>query len=189
MVLIVVGIDFNSVDMIMSVDPERVDEALDMCGRAFTSRAISEKDLQSLIGKLYHVSICAPGAERFINRFRQLMNMASRDGMTLISGDARLDIAWFLQFLPAFNGKAVIRDERVDITVAVDFCLSGGGGVSPSGSYIARYSPAILSCGFGIGSLESFNVLTAVRLWAQDWKGLHVLIFVDNMATVNVKYI
>ena len=98
-----VGIDFNSVDMIMSVDPERVVEALDMCGRAFTSRAISEKDLQSLIGKLYHDSICAPGAERFINRLRQLMPMASRDGMALISGDARLDIVWFLQFLPAFN--------------------------------------------------------------------------------------
>ena len=181
-----VGISFDTLAMIMSVDPDKVTETLDYCRWAMDRQFLSEKELQSLVGKLYHVSVCSPGAERFINRLRCLLSEAASNGMVCLTQGVRLDLAWFIQFLPAFNGKAVIRDATIDLEIAVDSCLTGGGDVSPDASYIAPYGPGITDCAFSISSLEAFNLLTAVRLWAGRWSGKNVLAYVNNMTTVCV---
>ena len=81
----------------------------------------------------------------------------------------------------------MIRDATIDLEIVVDSCLmggGGGGGVSPDASYIAPYGPGITDCAFSISSLEAFNLLIAVRLWAGGWSGKNVLAYVDNMTTV-----
>ena len=118
------GISFDTLTSFMSVDPDKVTETFDYC------RWAMDRQLQSLVRKLYHVSICSPGAARFINRLRCLLSEATIKGMVCLTQGARLDLAWFIQFLPAFNGKAVFRDATIDLEIAVDSCLTGGGGVS-----------------------------------------------------------
>ena len=154
-----------------------------MCLHYLSQASITEHQLQSLVGKLYHVVSCPPGAERFINRLRQLLSPAGVHGRVLLAG-AYLDLAWFAQFLPSFNGMDVIRDGRCDFEVAVDSCLTGAGGVSPNASYMLQYGPGIIGCGFSISGLEAYNLLVAVRLWVTGWRHKHVLIYVDNSATV-----
>ena len=86
---------------------------------------------------------------------------------------AYLDLAWFAQFLPSFNGIDVIRDGRYDFEVAVD-----------SNAQMLQYGPGIIGCSFSISGLEAYNLLVVVRLWVTGWRHKHVLVYVDNSSTV-----
>ena len=64
----------------------------------------------------------------------------------------------------------------------------GGGGVCEGyGNYSLEYPPSITACKFSISSLECFNVILVVRVWAGCWSGRHNLLFCDNAATVNAR--
>lgn len=185
-IMIFLGILFNTILMIMSVNPSKVKEAWSMCKHYMTAVSITRGELQKLLGRLFHVSSCAVGSRRFLNRLLDLLRQTNNSPRVTISLEAKLDLAWFVNFIPAFNGKSIIRDETIDFEIAVDSCLTGGGGVSPDASYRTIYNDVIVACKFSISSLECYNLLIAVRLWVSTWQGKHVAIFCDNMATVSV---
>ena len=184
--MIFLGILFNTILMIMSVNPVKVKEAWEMCKRYISTDTITRNELQKLLGRLFHVSSCAQGSRRFLNRLLDLLKESNQVSRVTISLEAKLDLAWFVNFIPAFNGQSVIRDDTIDFEVAVDSCLTGGGGVAPEASYRTTYNDGITSCNFSISSLECYNLLLATRLWVSQWQGKHVAVFCDNAATVSV---
>ena len=96
------------------------------------------------------------------------------------------DLAWFLCFLKKYNGKALIRSFLwPSVTVQVDACLLGGGGLSEAIGYMYyMFPPHILSMALHISALELFNVLVALRLWKTQLSGLTIKVLCDNSASV-----
>ena len=121
----------------MSIDRIKIEEAIELCRKFLQQVSATLHQLQSMIGKLFHVSKCTLGARAFLLRLLDFLRQA-----------------W------------------------------GGGGISEGyGFYSIEYPDYIRQWGFCIASLECLNLLFAIRIWAQAWKGLNVLYW-DNMATV-----
>ena len=180
-----VGVFFDAILMSMAIDQARIREALDLCLGFMQAVDISLRELQVLVGKLCHVSKCSAPARRFTARLLDLLRQAHRTSPITISPQARLDVAWFLAFLPLFNGVTLIKSDVAQVVAQVDACPRGAGGICTGvGYYAYDFPPSITQCLFSIAALECFNILVACRVWRQDWSGQHVLLYSDNWAAV-----
>ena len=85
-----------------------------------------------------------------------------------------------------YNGRAVIRSFVVEsITLEVDACLVGGGGICKGiGYFFYPFTETIVAKNLHISALESLNTLVALRVLGHDLKGKTVRLFCDNMPTV-----
>ena len=132
-----------------------------------------------------HVSKCSPPARRFTNRVLDLLRAARQASPQAITDAARLDVTWFLAFLPLYNGVNLIKAETAQLVAQVDACTSGAGGICAGVGFFSFLFPeSITACQFAIASLECYNVLVACRMWMPSWRGLHVLLYPDNWASV-----
>ena len=180
-----IGVHFDTLLMLMSIDPERVAEAVALCRDFLAATYTHRHSMQSFLGKVFHATRCTEQARRFTGHLFDLLRATSNDRMTLITPEARLEARWLCAFLPCFNGKTLIKPTVAQVIVHVDSCLQGGGGFAKDyGYYHVAYPLAISHCHFGISSLECFNVLIALRLWAPVWQSMTVLLYTDNAATV-----
>ena len=115
------------------------------------------------------------------------MNVASAPYTTLtaVTDGARWDALWLANFLTHFNSRTIIRPTVAQQAVFVDACLQGAGGHAPGlGLYAYEFPDCIQRCQFSINSLEAFNILVCLRLWASHWTGQSVILFCDNWASV-----
>ena len=89
------------------------------------------------------------------------------------------DLAWFIKFIPSFNGHTYFNKglPSADNQVFIDASLTGLG---------ATPVYSILGFKLGIVQLEMFNILLALRSWAKLWAHQSILIHCDNMAVVQV---
>ena len=183
--MIWVGVVYDSDNLTMAIDPERISEARWLCAEFLHRDFIMLREIQSLVGKIFHVSKCASPAHRFCSRLLDLLRAAQRTSPLPVTEQARLDARWFYSFLPLCNGMALIKSDTADLVVQVDACLASAGGVCATmGYYHFRFPQGIAQCGFCIAALEAFNILVACRLWAPVWKGQHVLLFSDSWVVV-----
>ena len=184
-VLIWIGVLFDTLRMLMAFDPDKIVEALILCQQFIDASWVSLHDLQVFVGKLCHVTKCSTPARRFTSRVLDLLRAAQRHSPVPISHGAKLDVAWFLSFLPMFNGITLMKAETAQMVAQVDACPAEAGGICAGLKYYAITFPeAITVCEFSIASLECFNILLACRIWMQYWRGLHVLLYSDNWASV-----
>ena len=180
-----VGVWFDSIRMIMAIDPDRVREAIEECEAFLLAVTVTLHRMQKLMGKLFHAAKCTHSARAFMARMLDLLREAASRHIVSISEGARADARWLRTFLGGFNGVTRIKPGEPEITASVDSCLSGGGGECAGlGFYAVEYPEYIQVLGLAIASLECFNLLMALRLWARAWAGKHVKVFCDNWATV-----
>ena len=178
--MIWIGVLFNARNMTMAIDPERIREATEACRAFLEASTISLHGLQCFLGKLFHAIKCTESARAFIARILDLLRLAIREGTV-----AKMDAAWCAAFLDRFNGITIAKPDVAEIVASVDSCLTGGGGFCEGHGYYAVEYPDCITCWkFSISSLECFNVLLALRLWAPSWSGKYVLLFCDNAAKV-----
>ena len=180
-----IGVGYDSIAMIMFIEPSKIREAIELCDEFLTSSTITHKRLQKVLGKVFYVIRCTEAARRFTNRLLDLLRLAHRLNVVSITYEARLDAIWIATFLPHFNGRTVIKPSTAQRVAFVDACLQSGGGFCKDHGYFSYlFPPSICACMFTIAALEAFNLLVGVRLWAQEWHGLHVLAYSDNWASV-----
>ena len=180
-----VGVTFNSIDMTMAIEAAKVQEALELCDLFLAASSTSLKNMQSFMGKIYHVAKCSAPARRFTSRLQDLLRRLHTLSPQSITSQARLDALWFRAFLPLFNGVSLIKSETADLVVQVDACLQGAGGICAEVAYYHFQFPiGILSCHFSIAALECLNILVACRLWCQRWAGQHVLLYSYSWSSV-----
>ena len=169
----------------MAIDPEKVTEALELCAQFIRASTTTLHSMQVFVGKLMHVSKCSPPARRFTNRVLDPLRAARQASPQAITDAARLDVTWFLAFLPLYNGVNLIKAETAHLVAQVDACTSGAGGICAGVGFFSFLFPeSITCCQFAIASLECYNVLVACRMWMPSWRGLHVLLYSDNGAFV-----
>ena len=180
-----IGVWYDTIRMLMSIDRDRVQEALKACGDFLSATRITLHAMQRLMGKVFHATKCTVAARAFLGRMLDLLREATGKQIVDITAEARADVAWLLAFLVHFNGLTLIKPAEPQFEASVDSCLGGGGGWCEGlGFYSVEYPEYIQQCKFSIASLECYNLLVAVRLWVKEWRGCKVRLFCDNWATV-----
>ena len=181
-----VVVDIESTTLSVPIDKQN--EILGKCKKVYNMKCITKKGLQSLLGSLMFIYKCVKPSRFFVNRLlEKLRNMTSNK--TVVDQDIKQDVAWFLKFLPQFQGTASYC--HVDIqggeTIEIDATLNSVGGVWGNEIYNAKIPDDILvEAKTNITHLEMINIIVALNIWGSQWRHGKVLIKTDNMATVNI---
>ena len=97
------------------------------------------------------------------------------------------DLAWFLEFLPTFNGITYIKKSDVFIEnyVYSDASLTGLGAIW-NGRVYSTPIFSIPGLHLKIVHLEMLNTVLALRTWGSHWRHKKIKIFCDNLAVIQV---
>ena len=99
-------VDTNS--MTVTVQKEKVDEAIDDCEQWLTKQVVTRKELRSLFGRLKHITSCIPAANRFLNRILQALRDAPKSGTMPTPPDMLKDLHWFIRCARELNGITLL---------------------------------------------------------------------------------
>ena len=183
------GVQFDTVQMTMSVTPERLAEIESLLSVWSVRRSATKSELQSLVGKLSFVSKCVRQSRLFLARILALLRTLKRNHYrSRLTGEFRKDIAWWLRFMRSYNGVSIISSlswTAPDTVFSTDACLSGCGGLSSSQYFHVVFPSDVLAVYAQIHLLEALAILVAVRLWGHLWSGLRIQVFCDNAAVVS----
>ena len=124
------GIIIDTVNQMVSVTEDKQKDILQKCMDVLQSKIVTKRKFQSVIGSLMYIHKCVRPARFFTNRLLQALR-DSTGKFVKISDDIRKDVAWFVEFIPKFNGKAnyTYRNPNNAHTIAIDASLNRVGGV------------------------------------------------------------
>ena len=180
-----VGVTFDTVKMLMYIDQQRLDEAVEFRTNFLLKFEVSRKFMERMMGKIFHAIKCTDSAQRFTSRLLALLTRAPLHGKVSIDVQARQDATWLAHFLPRFNRTTVIKPRVAQLVVVVDTCPTRTGGYFEDfGYYHFSFPPSITDLELNIAYLECLNTLFAVRLWIPFWRGKRVMLYCDNAATI-----
>ena len=132
--------------------------------------ALVSKLTPTLLGKLSFVTVRVKSGRIFMSRLlNNLRAFPSSRWTAVVSHDMKLDIDWWLTFLPLFNGVSFIKSEVWsfdDFHFSTNACLSGGGATCQHQCFSVVFPPNILQEATHITALELFVVVVAIRAWA-----------------------
>ena len=104
-----------------------------------------------------------------------------------LTAAARADIAWWVEFLPSWNGRAFFPPPPVAAAAlgfATDASGVGLGAVFGQQWLYAAWPPAFRA--YHINVLELFAVAVAVHYWGAEWHDTQILLHTDNIPVVQV---
>ena len=183
------GIEVDTASMELRIPPDRIEATISLLRSWRKKDSCTKTELQSILGKLHFISKCCKPARLFVNRMLETLRNANAHGYTQhvpLDSEFQKDINWFIDFLPSFNGKSVIRDKRIDYTAEVDSCLTGCGALCQNEFYHEIFPDFIQTESHPIAHLEMLNLVLAAKVWAKKWAGHRVLFLCDNMVSVSV---
>ena len=192
--MIFLGVMIDTVDMTISVPPDKYQDIHTVLQRWRSKFTASRKEVQSIIGTLQFAAKCVRPGRIFISRMlRHLRSMtcfAHNEQVPLPSSFLR-DVQWWTTFMARYNGVSIIplSDWSVpDSVVSTDSCLSGCGGFSYStGEFFhAQFPDFILRLELDINCLELLAIVIALKLWGSSLKGNRINVFCDNQTSVCV---
>ena len=176
------GFEFNTVDMQITIPQDKLREVLALMDTWTTRSHATRRDLQVLAGTLNHIALCILPARRFMARILTNLRSAPQTGWVRIDEEARRDIAWFVKYAEASNGRVLLQPTLHKLCLECDACLEGGGGFSPTHYYSVRF-PLEWMVKHHISRLEALNVIIAIKsLIPDDLHSTEVVIKTDNIA-------
>ena len=178
------GFKLDVANMILTIPKDKLDSIVQECQRWLTAKAATRQDIQSLAGRLIHVSKCIPPGRRFMCRILNALRHAPDTGHIWLSAQLKADVRWFYQFASLSNGLHLLKPSLQELEVECDSSLTGGGGATATHFYSLVY-PEVLQEGSPlIVQKEACNLLIAYRtLVPLDTAGHKVVIYTDNMAS------
>lgn len=181
-----IGIEFDSQAMEVRMPQQKIDDTLSLLRQWQDTTRATLQQLRRLLGKLFHIGQTCKPARLFVSRMLDTLRSAPPSGYIELPDSFQRDVAWFLAFLPNYNGIHLLDLSPPLFIVEVDSCLSGCGGISEGEFYHTRFPDFILQQDLAICHLEMLNVVIAVKLWHLYWRHSRVRIHCDNAAAVAV---
>lgn len=184
------GIWFDSVDMTMSIDNDRLDQIKTLLHEWQQKQYATRKDVERLVGLLNFVAKCVRPGRVFMARMFDYLAELPPEGTHLISDDFKLDVAWWGRFLPTYNGVSLIPHPEwcnLDSILETDACLTGAGAVNyAQKEYFHLKFPDWVTTKYQtINELELLTILIALRLWGSLFQGFRIKLMCDNMTAVS----
>ena len=150
----------------------------------------TKRDLLSLISKLSFATKIIPSGRIFLRRLNDLSTTVSKlHHRILINLDARLDLAWWQEFLPIWNGKYKIIDPKVIPTPSLNLFTDASGELGFQIYYEGHWVSQSWHDEFkhySIQCKELFLSFVTCLVWGQSFRGRKLLFNCDNQAVVDI---
>ena len=178
------GFRLNTLDMTLTIPKPKLQEILEECASWKKTHLANKKRVQSLSGKLSHISKCIRPARKFMYRILETIRQAPETGLVYITDAYKADVSWFLQYAALSNGLHLLEPPLSEFHLDCDSSLVGGGGNSSTHYYIMQYSEDHIRLYKPIHRLEAVNLLIAYRTLAPlDSQGVRIVITTDNLGS------
>jgi hypothetical protein len=192
------GIELDTLTMEARLPLGKLHKATELVEHALQKGKLSLQELQSLTGFLSFCSKVVPLGRSFLRRLYDATGSYPRTGTKgrRLTAEMKADLRWWKQFLPSWNGIAIIRATRELYLLWTD--ASGneglGGYYLPGPTSTASLGELTWSYAFAkphprrhrhkhINYKEMLAILTAFRLWLPKFSGgKHIAIHTDNTA-------
>ena len=160
------------------------------CLRFWSGRKkCSKRKLLSLTGKLSFAAKVVWSGRIFPRRLIDLSTTVSELHYHItLNQSAQEDIAWWLTFLPTWNGKSIIPDARWtslnSLVLFTDAASTlGFGGVFGDCWFSGAWPTYIQeNPSYSIQWKELFVIYVACTIWGNEWTGKKILFYTDNEA-------
>ena len=103
-VVVCLGIVFNTRELSLTITPDRLSKVLGILEDWEGCMSASRHDLQVLLGELHFVACCVRPGRVFVSRLLNFLPETPPMGKVSIPAEARKDVAWWLKFMPLYNG-------------------------------------------------------------------------------------
>ena len=155
------GIRINSRKMTLSVPAEKLREVIQAAQETAVKKRVTRKQMDSVIGKLLHISKCIRHARIFVARLLEATR-GERKAHIPVSEDIISDLEWFASFAKQWNGIALMDRGRSTRDISVSVTPTGIAGTDGTVAYEGQVAPV------GDGAkkqyeLEAINVLVAIK--------------------------
>ena len=101
----ILGFIIDTVNMSISVDPERIQDILDEMTRIEGRKAVRKSDLERLAGKMVFVCSVVPGGRTFMREILNTMNsLRHKNHWAHLSAGFQSDLRWWRRFALKWNG-------------------------------------------------------------------------------------
>ena len=145
--------------MTLAIPPEKVDQTLREIKKVLRRKAITRRQLQSIIGRVVHVAKCVPPARLFAARLLETLR-GPRVPEYEVDDQVRADLTWFTTYMKGWNSVSYIPTDQVSSTIYTDACMKGIGATDGITAYAAALSPETAAA-YHITEIEGLNVLIA----------------------------
>lgn len=171
--------------MTLSIPTKKLEEVLLECQKWTSRTRANKKALQSLIGKLAHISSCITHGKKFTIRLLATLRSLNHRLWTTLTPEAKLDIQWFLNYARIGNGISLLTYEMETQEIECDACLLGGGGHSSKYFYKWKFNQRHLDTYKTIHGIEAINILVAFKTLAPQpiHAKVNVVVLTDNIAS------
>ena len=113
-----------------SLPPDKLAELLADLQAWSSKKECIKRDLLSLIGKLNFACRIIPAGQIFLRHLIDLSTTARLPHHHIsLNTDARQDVAWWLKFLPLWNGRAIIPDPFWSRSLDLELFTDASGGL------------------------------------------------------------
>ena len=183
------GILFNTLEMTMTITPERCEEVRGILQAWLLREQASLRDMQQLLGKLNFLCSTVRAGRVFVSRIINLMKECG-DRPVDLTEEFKKDLKWWLQFMNEFDGVTMVTDCRwaaPDTLISSDATNTTCGGWSDSEYWHAGFPADLLSnSSIHINELEALALIVSVKVWREKVRNHNVLMFCDNKVTVDI---
>ena len=186
------GIEIDSVGNTISLPSDKFNDLMGKLSAWENKKKCTKRELLSLIGALSFTCKVVKCGRFFMRRLIDLsMTVTSLNHHISLNSEAQADIAWWLEFLPSWNGMELIQPPPItsfDIELSSDASALGIG--AACGNHWISYPISTFACltwtsqsdKFDINFWELFALVVAVFAWGDTWNDKQILIFVDNIS-------
>lgn len=124
------GIELDSMACTLQCTPERLKEIADLCDTAIAAGRLTQRALQSLVGKFSFAAQVLPGARAFMRRLlARLDGLAAPHHVVWLRSYEKDDLRFWRAYLSVWNGRRQWVTGPPSVVVATDASLEGFGGV------------------------------------------------------------
>lgn len=204
--LVFLGIQLDTVLMQASLPPQRLQQLNTLCMEWQSRTQASIAELQSLSGMLnFACSVVRPGRiylRRIIAHTRHLMQLRHADGIRPLSRKAQCaltsavqqDVAWWVEFLPKWNGQSLLYDlewqSAPDIHLSTDACNTGYGGYYQGQWFAGAWNSEVFAAAqreqrLSMPYLELLALVLAASSFGSQWRCKKITFHCDCKAAVD----
>ena len=180
------GILIDTVAQTLSLPEGKLNEILEKLREISGRDSCSQTELQSLIGSLVFAAKCVPAGRLFTRRMIALLSGLEKEAPVVLNADFSLDVDWWLEFLPKWNGTAPflsvdwlgpsVTHLFTDASATVGF-----GGYLNGRWFCDRWPEFITPTALPINLMEFIPIYIACVLWESDFAGKKIEFHCDNL--------
>ena len=105
-----IGVEICLKNYTLSVPLEKLNKTLKIAQSVYSKKSVSKDELESIIGKLIHISKCIKTTRIFTSRLlRALRDIKGK--MVIIDQPVRLDLEWFISLATSWNGITFLQEK------------------------------------------------------------------------------